>query len=58
MKKNTETAFVKDAFPADVWIGRLSDLLKVVSAMEKDERSAAFTFLKSKFNSEWPSDSY
>jgi hypothetical protein len=44
--------------PGDVWIGRLSDLLKVVDAMEKDEREAAFAFLKSRYYSEWPSSSY
>lgn len=42
----------------EVWIGRLTDLLKIVSAMEPDERSAAFSFLKSKYRGEWPSDAY
>jgi hypothetical protein len=44
--------------PADVWIDRLGSLLKIVAAMEKDERSAAFAFLKSKFNGEWPRDDF
>lgn len=47
-----------NAIPADAWIERLSSLLKVVAAMEKDERSAAFAFMKSKFNGEWPRDDF
>jgi hypothetical protein len=58
MKKPVENVTLKAVVPAEVWIERLGDLLKVVAAMEKDERSAAFAFLKSKFSGEWPRDDY
>jgi hypothetical protein len=58
MKKPIENVVLKEVVPADVWIERLGDLLKVVAAMEPDERSAAFAFLKSKFREQWPSDGY
>lgn len=48
----------KEMVRPEVWIGRLSELLKVVAAMDPEERSAAFAFLKSKFRGEWPSDNY
>jgi hypothetical protein len=57
MAKQPEV-FLKEEVPADVWIGRLTDLLKIVDAMTSDERSAAFNFLRSKYGREWPSSSY
>lgn len=50
----TEQAILKEHVPAEVWIGRLSDLLKIVAAMDQGERAAAFSFLRSKYRSEWP----
>lgn len=58
MSKPVQVPQFKALIPAEVWIDRLSELLKVVAAMESDERSAAFAFLKSKFRGEWPSDGY
>jgi hypothetical protein len=53
-----ENVEVKVEVPAAVWIGRLRELLIVVAAMDKDERAAAFSFLKSKYRQEWPSENY
>lgn len=44
----------REVVPPDVWIGRLSELLRIVAAMDQDERAAAFSFLRSKYRSEWP----
>lgn len=49
---------IKEQVRPEVWIGRLAELLKVVAAMDQEERSAAFAFLKSKFRGEWPSENY
>jgi hypothetical protein len=58
MKEPLPQRAVKEVVPADIWIERLSQLLKVTAMMEPDERSAAFAFLKSKFREQWPSDGY
>jgi hypothetical protein len=53
-----EDVTVKERVSGDVWIARLADLLRTIDAMEDDERAAAFNFLKSKYSSNWPRDSY
>lgn len=59
MNKST-TTLIKPAapVPANIWITRLTETLTIVAAMEPDERSAAFAFLKSKFHKEWPSSDF
>lgn len=58
MAKTDNVVEIKATVPAEIWIARLTELLKTVDAMESDERSAAFNFLKSKYYKEWPSSSY
>jgi hypothetical protein len=59
-RKMAKTAepMIKEKVEADVWIERLTSLLRVVDAMDQDERRASLAFLKSKYRSEWPSDDY
>lgn len=57
-KTEPERIEIKVKVQADVWIGRLSAVLKAVDEMDQDERRAAFAFLKSRFSVEWPSDPY
>lgn len=40
------------------WIDRLTRVLLTVDEMDGDERQAAFRFMKSKYSSDWPSESY
>jgi hypothetical protein len=53
-----ELVINKEVIPADVWIGRLTDLLRTLEAMTPEERSAALAFAKSKYRSDWPSENY
>lgn len=52
------TIIPKDAQQGYAWIDRLSVVLKTLEEMEADERRAAFSFLKSRYSAEWPSDTY
>ena len=45
----------KIGFPDDA-LERLTAVDKAMSAMMPDERSAALSWMKSKFRAEWPSD--
>lgn len=58
MAKRAEIVEIKQARDPELWISRLGDLLRTVSAMDNDERAAAFALLKSKYRAEWPSESY
>lgn len=42
----------------DDWINRLAVMMVTLEKMEPRERLAAFRFAKSKFEAEWPSDTY
>lgn len=53
-KSKAEQMENKVEVPANIWIGRLGNLLQIVAAMDKEERAAAFSFLKSKYRQEWP----
>lgn len=54
----SEAVEVKMKVPSEVWIGRLTDLLKIIDAMEAEERTAALSFVKSKYYNEWPRGDY
>jgi len=50
---------IKVAPPAsDQVIHRLGVLLGALELMEHNERSAALTYLKSRYRDDWPSDCY
>jgi hypothetical protein len=49
---------VKEKVPAEQWIGRLTVVLKTIDDMDRDERSAALAFLRSKYRQDWPSENY
>ena len=40
------------------WVNRLAVVLSTLDKMEERERSATFSFLKSKYAKDWPSDNY
>lgn len=58
MKKPLDPKPTPSEVPANIWITRLSETLKIVAAMEPDERAAAFAFLKSKFRDQWPGSDF
>lgn len=58
MKKPLNPPEIKLQVPADQWIPRLTTLLQTVDAMDQDERAAAFSFLKSKYREQWPSENF
>ena len=55
-KKLQETVQVKDW--GEPSINRLAVILIALEQMDVRERSATFGFLKSKYDAEWPRDSY
>lgn len=54
--KKAKTATITVTDYGDAQVNRLARSVEAIEAMEKDERMAAFNYLKSRYRSEWPSD--